>query len=176
MSQQFKYPFAYKMQAVNLYEQNGNRAEVARFLGICPSLVDLWVQQYYLGGVAALIPKSNGIKYDPQMRISIIEDLQNKRVSLREASAIFGVSSRTLGRWLQSVKDGGFSSLFDRVPSNCVPGMGRKKKEEPLTELEQLREENMRLRAELDLIKKLNALVANRCKPTRKSVRKPSKD
>ena len=73
------------MQAVNLYEQNGSKAEVARFLGICPSLVDLWVQQYYLGGAAALIPKPNGIKYDPQMRISIIEDLQNKRVSLRES-------------------------------------------------------------------------------------------
>ena len=176
MSKQIKYPFAYKMQAINLYEQKGNMNEVARFLGICPSLVNHWVQQYYLGGAKALIPKSNSIKYDPQMRISIVEDLQNKRVSLREASAIFGISSRTLDRGMQSVEDGGFSSLFDRVPSNYVPGMGRKKKEEPQTELEQLREENMRLRAELDLIKKLNALVANRCKPTRKSVRKPSKD
>ena len=164
------------MQAINLYEQKGSKAEVARFLGICPSLIDLWVKQYYLGGAAALIPKSNSIKYDTQMRISIVEDLQNKRVSLREASAIFGVSSRTLARWIQRVENGGFSSLFDRIPSNSVPGMGRKKKEEPQTELEQLREENMRLRAELDLIKKLNALVANRCKPTRKSVRKPSKD
>ena len=176
MSKQIKYPFAVKMQAINLYEQKGSKAEVARYLGICPSLIDLWVKQYYLGGAAALIPKSNSIKYDTQMRISIVEDLQNKRVSLREASAIFGVSSRTLARWIQRVENGGFSSLFDRIPSNSVPGMGRKKKEEPQTELEQLREENMRLRAELDLIKKLNALVANRCKPTRKSVRKPSKD
>ena len=39
-----------------------------------------------------------------------------------------------------------------------------------------LREENMRLRAELDLIKKVNALVAERCKPTRRSAWKPSKD
>ena len=39
MSQQIKNPFAYKMQAVNLYEQNGNKAEVARFLGICLLLI-----------------------------------------------------------------------------------------------------------------------------------------
>ena len=33
MSQQIKYPFAYKMQAVNLYEQNGSKAEVASQCG-----------------------------------------------------------------------------------------------------------------------------------------------
>ena len=176
MSKELKHSFEEKMQAVSLYERKGNKAEVARFLGLCPSLLDLWVRQYQLGGPSALIPHSNGIVYDPQTRIAIVEDLRNKDVSLRDASAIFGVSHRTLERWLQSVEDSGFTSLFDRVPCNYVPGMGRKKKEAPKTELEQLREENMRLRAELDLIKKVDALVAERCKPTRKSVRKPSKD
>ena len=33
MSQQIKYPFAYKMQAVNLYEQNGSKAEAASQCG-----------------------------------------------------------------------------------------------------------------------------------------------
>ena len=114
--------------------------------------------------------------YDPQTRIAIVEDLQNKDISLHDASAIFGISRRTLERWLQKVKESGFTSLFDRIPSNSVPGMGRKKKEVPKTELEQLTEENMRLRAELDLIKKVDALVAKRCKLTKQSVRKPSKD
>lgn len=176
MSKELKYSFEEKMQAIRLYETKGNKAEVARFLGICPALVWLWVHQYSLGGPQALLPRSNGIVYDPQTRIAIVEDLRNKEVSLYDASVVFGISTRTLRRWLQSVEEGGFTSLFDRVPSNSVPGMGRKKKEAPRTELEQLREENMRLRAELDLIKKVNALVAERCKPTKKSVRKPSKD
>lgn len=176
MSKEIKHSFEEKMQAVNLYVRKGNKVEVARFLGLCPSLVDLWVHQYYLGGPSALIPRSNGIVYDPQTRIAIVEDLQNKDISLHDASAIFGISRRTLERWLQKVKESGFTSLFDRIPSNSVPGMGRKKKEVPKTELEQLTEENMRLRAELDLIKKVDALVAKRCKLTKQSVRKPSKD
>lgn len=176
MSKELKHSFEEKMQAISLYETKGNKAEVARFLGICPALVWLWVHQHSIGGPMALLPRPGGIVYDPQTRIAIVEDLRNKEVSLYDASAIFGISTRTLGRWLRSVEEGGFTSLFDRVPSNSVPGMGRKKKEAPQTELEQLREENMRLRAELDLIKKVNALVAERCKPTKKSVRKPSKD
>lgn len=176
MSKELKHSFEEKMQAVSLYERKGSKAEVARFLGICPSLVWLWVRQYNIGGPMALLPRPGGIVHDLQTRIAIVEDLRNKEVSLYDASAIFGISTRTLRRWLRSVEEGGFTSLFDRVPSNYVPGMGRKKKENPKTELEQLREENMRLRAELDLIKKVDALVAERCKPTKKSVRKPSKD
>ena len=176
MSKELKHSFEEKLQAVSLYERKGNKAEVARFLGICPALVWLWVHQYSIGGPQALLPRPKDIVYDPQTRIAIVEDLRNKEVSLSDASAIFGISSRTLSRWLRSVEEGGFTSLFDRIPSNSVPGMGRKKKDMPQTELEQLREENMRLRAELDLIKKVNALVSERCKPTKKSVRKPSKD
>ena len=176
MSKEIIHSFDEKIQAVNLYKKRRSKAEVARFLGLCPSLIDLWVRQYYIGGPSALTPKSTGATYDPRTRIAIVEDLLNKAVSLRDASALFGVSSRTLGRWLRSVEESGFTSLFDRIPSNSVPGMGRKRKEAPQTELEQLREENMRLRAELDLIKKVNSLVAERCKPTRGSARKPSKD
>lgn len=53
MSQQIKYLLAYKMQAVNLNDQNGSKAEVARFFGICPSWVDLWGPQYFLDDAKA---------------------------------------------------------------------------------------------------------------------------
>ena len=135
MSKEIIHSFDEKIQAVNLYKKRRSKAEVARFLGLCPSLIDLWVRQYYIGGPSALTPKSTGATYDPRTRIAIVEDLLNKAVSLRDASALFGVSSRTLGRWLRSVEESGFTSLFDRIPSNSVPGMGRKRKEAPQTEL-----------------------------------------
>ena len=177
MSKEFVHTLEEKLTAVRLYEKKGNITEVGRIMGVCPSLIHSWIRSFSLNGPASLIPKKSHQIYDPEMRIAIVEDIRDKEVSLREASAIFGVSTKTLSRWLKDVEDRGFTALFDRIPSTKVPGMTRmKKQKEPLTELEQLREENMRLRAELDLIKKVDALVAKRCKPIRKSVRKPSKD
>ena len=176
MSKQFKHSLEEKLDAIRLYNRIGNMAEVARVLDVCPSLVNAWVMQYQLRGPSSLIPKSTIQSYGPEVRIAIVEDLRNKNVSLREASAVFGISTKTISRWMQLAEERGFTALFDRIPKNHIPGMPRKKKkDEPLTELEQLREENMRLRAELALIKKVDALVEKRCKPTRKSVRKPSK-
>ena len=178
MSKQKINDYERRLTAVHLYEQLGNKSEVARVMGIFPSQVQDWVRRYKIGGPSALFPVTGHPIYDPEIRIAIVEDIRNKNISLREASAVFGISPKALGRWIREVEEHGFTALFDRIPSNKVPGMVTKKKKrnEPLTELEQLREENLRLRAELDLIKKVDALVAERCKPTRKSVRKPSKD
>ena len=178
MSKQLIHSYQDKLDAVYLIKKQGNIASVARFLGIYPTLLYTWYRQYQYGGPSALMPKSCIQQYRPEMRIAIVEDLLKKNVSLQEASAIFGVSSRTLSRWLRLVKERGFTALFDTIPNHVLPGMPnqKKKKDEPLTELEQLREENKRLRAELDLIKKVDALVSKRCNPTRRSALKPSKD
>jgi len=177
MSKQFKHNLEDKLEAVRLYEKCGSEQRVSNLLGICPSLVHTWVQLYRLHGPSALIPRATSQTYSPEIRIAIVEDLRNKNVSLRSASALFNVPAHTLSRWCRAVEERGFTALFDKIPQNHIPGMPlKKRKTEPLTELEQLREENMRLRAELDLIKKVDALVAKRCEPTRKSVRKPSKD
>ena len=177
MSKAFVHTLEEKLTAIRLYEKKRNITEVGRIMGVCPSLIHSWIRLYSLNGPASLIPKKRNQFYDPEMRIAIVEDIRNKEVSLREAAAIFGVSSKTLSRWIKDVEDRGFTALFDRIPRTKVPGMTRmKKQKEPPTELEQLREENMRLRAELDLIKKVDALVAKRCKPTIKSGHKPSRD
>ena len=106
-----------------------------------------------------------------------LQELLKKELPLTEASAVFGVSIRTLSRWINTVKQKGFTGLYDDIPSLAVPTMAnkRKNKGEPMSELEQLRAENLRLRAELDLIKKVDALVSERCKRITGSVQKPSK-
>ena len=54
--------------------------------------------------------------------------------------------------------------------------MGRSKKHEPETELEKLQAENIRLRAEIALLKKVTALVKEREARERMSGQKPSKN
>lgn len=54
--------------------------------------------------------------------------------------------------------------------------MGRPKKKAPQTELEKLREENLKLRIENELLKKVTALVEEKEARLHKIGRKPSKD
>jgi len=177
MDQHRKYSFDDKLTAMKLYVRINNAAEVARILGFNKTLVRIWYRQYTLGGVKALLPLTTGIKHDLYTRISIVEDLLKNELSLIDASAVFGISYSTLNKWVKSVKKEGFTSLFDSKPSNKQPGTEKRKKDvEALSELEQLREENMRLRAELDLIKKVDALVSERCKRIVKSEQEPSKN
>ena len=177
MSMIYKYGFDTKIEAVRLYIRLRNAAEAGRILKIHSSLIRMWHRQYLIGGPKALIPQSSSNEYDIYDKILITEELLKKDITLTDASAMYGVSSRTLGRWLKSVQQQGFTGLFDRIPPSSVPTMAkkRKKKSEPLSELEKLREENLRLRAELDLIKKVEALVSERCKRITESVQKPSK-
>ena len=177
MSNNYKYSFEAKIEAVKLYIRLGNAAETGRILEINSSLILMWHRQYLNGGPKVLLLQSHGNEYDVYDRILITEEFLKKDLTLTDASAMFGVSIRTLGRWLKLVKQQGFTGLFDRIPSSAVPNMAKKRKNkiEPLSELEQLREENRRLRAELDLIKKVEALVSERCKRITESVQKPSK-
>ena len=177
MSMIYKYGFETKIEAVRLYIRLKNAAEAGRILKIHSSLIRMWHRQYLIGGPKTLIPQCSSNEYDIYDKILITEELLKKDITLTDASAMYGVSSRTLGRWLKSVQQQGFTGLFDKIPSSAVPTMAkkRKNKSEPLSELEQLREENLRLRAELDLIKKVEALVSERCKRITESVQKPSK-
>jgi cell division protein FtsB len=54
--------------------------------------------------------------------------------------------------------------------------MARLKKKDEMTELEKLQYENLRLRAELDLLKKVKALVEERERRLKETGRKPSAD
>lgn len=178
MSNLFKYSFEEKLDAVRLYSKLGNGEEVSRRTGICAGLIRFWVRQCESNGISSLIPDGKNRTYSPEIRISIVEEIKKKKLNLNEASLAFNLPRRTIYKWCQKVEADGYCALFDHIDKDkLLTGMPRKKKkEEPLTELEQLREENMRLRAELDLIKKVDALVAKRCKPIRKNARRPSKD
>lgn len=177
MSKYYKYSLEDKLDAIRLYVRLKNASEVGRITGISVPLVTIWYRQYQAGGPHALRIQSHGNKYDFHDRVSITEELLKKELPLTEASAVFGVSIRTLSRWINTVKQKGFTGLYDDIPSLAVPTMAnkRKNKGEPMSELEQLRAENLRLRAELDLIKKVDALVSERCKRITGSVQKPSK-
>ena len=145
MSKYYKYSLEDKLDAIRLYVRLKNASEVGRITGISVPLITIWYRQYQAGGPHALRIQSHGNKYDFHDRVSITEELLKKELPLTEASAVFGVSIRTLSRWINTVKQKGFTGLYDDIPSLAVPTMAnkRKNKGEPMSELEQLRAENL---------------------------------
>ena len=84
---------------------------------------------------------------------------------------------KQLKNLLIKVRAQGYSSLYEykkrgRPPKD--PSMARPKKKEPQTELEKLQAENLRLRAENALLKKVQTLVEEQKAQARRSGQKPS--
>ena len=79
--------------------------------------------------------------------------------------------------WLKIYRSEGLSGLERIKKQGGQPGMGRpKKNSKPLTELEMLRKENLELKTENALLKKVRALVEERNARLREIGRGPSKN
>ena len=133
MSKYYKYSLEDKLDAIRLYVRLKNASEVGRITGISVPLITIWYRQYQAGGPHALRIQSHGNKYDFHDRVSITEELLKKELPLTEASAVFGVSIRTLSRWINTVKQKGFTGLYDDIPSLAVPTMANKRKNTPFS-------------------------------------------
>ena len=73
MSNNYKYNFEAKIEAVKLYIRLRNAAETGRILEINSSLILMWHRQYLIGGPKVLLPQSHGNEYDVYDRISITD-------------------------------------------------------------------------------------------------------
>nr|WP_308570292.1 hypothetical protein [uncultured Prevotella sp.] len=98
-----------------------------------------------------------------EIRRKIVSDIEQNYLTLSAASLKYGYSRSAIIKWLKVSKESGIEALF-RIKSTGRPSnMARKKTaKQPLTELEQLRQENEELRLENALLKKVRALVEER--------------
>ena len=100
-----------------------------------------------------------GMLFSGEFKQKVIEDMRAHRLSYREAAKKHGIPSHTpIMKWERTYLEEGSAGLYtDR--------RGRKSTGRPVKELspkiqEDLIAENQRLRAEIDYLKKLNALVS----------------
>ena len=87
--------------------------------------------------------------YSREYKIVAIQMVDQKDMTMREVSEALGINDGMLWRWRKEYKEGKLQSF---------PGNGRMSDKD--AEIARLRQENRRLQAERDILKKATALFA----------------
>ena len=152
-----------------------SKASVCRERHLDRHLLNIWVGRYMLYGEEGLLGAKGVRRYSPAEKVRIILRHVQEGLSLSQLSVLYGMERRTLKEWLRKVRSGG--SLSGVNQENRQSGiMARPRKKEPQTDLERLQAENLRLRAEVALLKKVKALVEEQEARARHSGQEPSKN
>lgn len=149
---------------------------IHREYGIDHTLLKVLYSLYQAGGEASLKKKST-VKISAEQKLAAIRDFEDNGLPLDEIFYKYNVSSSAFNQWRKKYASGGIESLQSDVRGRPRKDMGRPKKyKEPRTDLERLQEENLGLKIELELLKKVNALVKEKENRLRELGRKPSKN
>jgi len=95
-------------------------------------------------------------EYTGEFKQTAVEDMRENRLSQRETAVKYGVTHAMIQRWERICLEEGAQALYEERRGR--KSTGRPLKLEKSVE-EDLIAENQRLRAEVDYLKKLNALV-----------------
>ena len=149
-----KYSLEEKLRIIQQIEEGFPLKTLSRKLGIDNKMVKTWLLRYKTYGLDGLkLKKSKQISLKEKEKI-VLEHTE-KGVPLQKLSHQYDISLSSLCVWIRLYRIKG--TLSKQKAQTKM--MSRSKTKEPETELEKLQAENLRLRAENALLKKVRALV-----------------
>jgi len=162
-----KYDYEFRLRCVeSVLKGQGSVKSISAENGIRHSNLRLWLSFYEAYGKAGL--KTRAYRhYDLSFKLMVLKAIEKEQLSLREACARFDVASESvIINWRRDYESKGSLGLIPKSkgrPLTMKQPIKRKKKapNRPLTREEELLKENEYLRAENELLKKLQALVHN---------------
>lgn len=156
-----KYSIKVKRELIEMIEhKNHSIGSAAKALGITKPMAQRWMKMYEHHGYEGLIIKRG--TYSGEFKINVVEYMHENHLSLQEASARYGIPSRsTLVKWERIYNEEGAKGLMIDKRSRPRKDMSRKPKDEKMAKgaEDDLITEVQRLRAENAYLKKYNALV-----------------
>ena len=169
MSRKIKYNYEFKLQCVeSLLKGERSIRSLSREEGISSSNLKTWLRFYRAYGASSLHPQRQR-HYDPAFKLHVIETMNKEFLSLRTACIRFNIPSESvIIRWKRDYETKGLAGLESQPkgPKKMKQPIKRqsKKSDKPLTREEELLQENEYLRAENELLKKLQALAQTKKK------------
>ena len=165
-----KYDYKFRLQCVeSVLESKGSVKSIARENGIEHSNLRLWLGFYEAYGKQGLKPRAKQ-HYNSNFKLSVLKAIDNELLSLRTACVRFNIPSESvIISWRRAYQSKGEFGLMDKPKGRPVKmklpiKRKAKKPTQPLTREEELIKENEYLKAENELLKKLQALAQTRKK------------
>lgn len=161
-----KFSLGLRLEAVHYdLSGKGDFREVAAKFGIGRTTLRRWVTAYQIHGIDGL--SQNSGTFPPEFRLRVVTTVINDKLSLREATAKFNLSGEsTVWQWLKRYQSGGADALIGcrhgrpkKVDKNIHPKPDTANIQPELLTEEQKLEEIRFLRAQVDYLKKLQALA-----------------
>ena len=162
MSRKRKFSLETRLRAVKrIIDNHFSYPQVCDEFGVCITQLQRWVRFYQLHGLEGLKFKSNN--YTGDFKLHVLQEMEKRSLSLSETCLRFNIpSDSTLAAWINKYKHYGISGLYQDNrgrPKTMSSKKSKTKKQKPLTREDELELENKSLRAELDYLKKLEALI-----------------
>ena len=160
-----KFKTEERLAAIQEVENGYSIPSVAKRYEISYDTLNDSIKRYKESGIEGL--HTHAYHWPAEQKYQIVEYMHENKLTYKETAIKFGVGgSLVIGKWERRYLENGISGLEDK-------NKGRKprvqKPKPPKTRLEELEEENLNLRIEIDYLKKLDALVSEREKRERES-------
>lgn len=156
-----KHDIDFKLRVIAYYQQGHSGLATAKHFGIDKKAVSKWVNQYQVGSVLAIKPKTSKGVYSADFKHHVITTMAAEGLSLSCAALKFNISSPALlSVWRKSYTQNGMIGLISKAKGRKAmsnPYIANKPDDEKTTE--ELKRENEYLRAENAYLKKLDALL-----------------
>ena len=156
-----KYNFLFKQQAIEFYLQNAKNCSLTRkHFQLASRALRHWVNQFNYSGINGLAMLGKKRNDSPEFKLNVIQAVKNGQFSAETAYLYFGIAnSSVINRWLRVFEKQGINGLIPKPKDR--PTMKPKYPKMPpklKTREEELELENLRLRAENEILKKLQEL------------------
>lgn len=170
-----KFSKEFRLELVLKVQAGASITGTAKESGVSRTILQQWVSNYRIGGIEGLFDTNQ--EYTSEFKLNAIEYRWHKELSYKQAASELGLPNKgTLFEWEKIFLKYGSKGLHD-TRKGRLPEMPQPKKEvTPLTREQELEAEVARLRMENAYLKKLNALVSEREKSSKKIKSKPSQN
>ena len=163
MGRKVKYNYDFKLRCVKQVLNHHQTVDaVSKLYGCHHTTLHDWIRFYEKHGKKALLPRKNKV-YSLPFKLKVVEAIDKDLLSFSQACLEFNIPTKSvIMNWHRNYKKEGVIGLNNKPrgkPKSMQFKRAKKKSNKPLTREEELLLENESLRAELDLLKKFQALI-----------------
>ena len=161
MAKNRKHRAEFKLQIVKDNQKGNSVRSLSAKWNISTSLIRKWIDHHRSDGEKGFSGKRH-VYHTKEFKLTVVRAFKDKGLSLRDCCLQFNIPSlSTVATWARQYEQLGINGLSEQKGR---PGIMKKDKppgktNKLLTKLEELEKDNLYLRAEIDYLKKLDALT-----------------